>query len=138
MKIIEYREKYRALLVKLWNTCGLTVAWNDPNKDIDRKLASGNGKILLAIHDGELIGTLMFGYEGHRGWLNYLAVDPKYQKSGFAKQLIVYAETELRTIGCPKVSLQIRESNSSIVEFYSHNGYTQDKVVSMGKRLIHD
>ncbi|HQT26951.1 MAG TPA: GNAT family N-acetyltransferase, partial [Burkholderiales bacterium] len=76
--------------------------------------------------------------EGHRGWLNYLAVDPGHRRQGHARSMIEEAEKLLKEAGCPKISLQIRASNQGVVDFYRHLGYSVDDVVSMGKRLEHD
>ncbi len=80
----------------------------------------------------------MAGYEGHRGWLNYLAVDPEYQRQGLARSMVTEAERLLREAGCPKINLQVRASNQGVVEFYRRLGYSTDDVVSMGKRLERD
>jgi ribosomal protein S18 acetylase RimI-like enzyme len=80
----------------------------------------------------------MAGYEGHRGWLNYLAVDPGYQRQGYARAIVDEAERLLRTAGCPKINLQVRTSNHHAIEFYRRLGYSVDEVSSMGKRLEHD
>lgn len=80
----------------------------------------------------------MVGYEGHRGWINYLAVLPQYQRQGFATQMIQEAEKILRSAGCPKINLQVRSSNTGVIEFYKAIGFKRDDVVSMGKRLEQD
>ena len=88
--------------------------------------------------DGCLAGSVMVGYDGHRGWVNYLAVDPAYQGQGLGRLLMREAERRLLAAGCPKVNLQVRTSNEHPVAFYRHLGYGTDDVVSMGKRLIDD
>jgi ribosomal protein S18 acetylase RimI-like enzyme len=90
---------------------------------------------LVGILDGQIVATVMAGYEGHRGWLNYLAVAPEFQRRGLARALVAEAERLLRGAGCPKINLQIRTSNQNAIEFYRHLGYSVDDVVSMGKRL---
>lgn len=80
----------------------------------------------------------MVGYEGHRGWINYLAVDPDHQRLGYGRALMAEAERLLRAEGCPKINLQIRATNQGVIEFYRRLGYAVDEVVSMGKRLEHD
>ena len=80
----------------------------------------------------------MAGYEGRRGWLNYLAVAPEHRRSGYARAIVAEAERLLRAEGCPKVNLQVRTSNRSVLEFYRRIGYSVDDVISMGKRLEHD
>jgi len=84
------------------------------------------------------VATAMGGYEGHRGWINYLAVDPRCQRRGYAECLVRELEIRLIALGCPKVNLQVRASNSAVIAFYEKIGYSQDLNVSMGKRLIPD
>jgi ribosomal protein S18 acetylase RimI-like enzyme len=80
----------------------------------------------------------MGGYDGHRGWINYLAVDPSLQRSGIGRALMVAVEKKLRRMGCPKINLQVRQSNAKVRAFYERIGYRQDPVLSYGKRLVHD
>ena len=80
----------------------------------------------------------MVGYEGHRGWINYLAVAPDCQVGGYGRRLMEEAEARLRGLGCPKINLQIRSSNTGVIEFYERIGFSIDDVVSMGKRLEED
>jgi ribosomal protein S18 acetylase RimI-like enzyme len=88
--------------------------------------------------DGQVIASVMFGYEGHRGWMNYLAVAPQYQSKGYAHALIETGEALLLAAGCPNISLQVRSSNAKVIAFYQSLGYAQDEAISLGKRLIHD
>jgi ribosomal protein S18 acetylase RimI-like enzyme len=118
--------------------CQLTRPWNDPYRDIDRKLSRDASNLLVVEDDGELVGSVMVGYEGHRGWINYLAVRPGHQRQGLGRLLVGEAERRLRELGCAKVNLQIRASNKPAVEFYRHIGYTVDDVISMGRRLAND
>ena len=106
--------------------------------DIERKLRVRPEWFLVGILDGEIVATVMAGYEGHRGWLSYLAVTPEFQRRGFARTIVVEAERLLLEAGCPKINLQIRTSNHGVIEFYRRLGYSVDDVVSMGKRLEHD
>jgi ribosomal protein S18 acetylase RimI-like enzyme len=80
----------------------------------------------------------MAGYEGHRGWVNYLAVAPRLRGKGLGRALMQHVEKALLQRGCPKINLQVRESNREAIEFYRHLGYLQDESVSLGKRLIDD
>jgi ribosomal protein S18 acetylase RimI-like enzyme len=125
-------------LVELWHACELVVPWNDPRKDIRRKLRVRPDLFLIATLDGALVGSVMAGYEGHRGWINYLAVDPAHRGEGIGRPLMEEAERRLFAEGCPKVQLQVRSSNPSVIAFYEHLGYATDEVVSLGKRLIED
>ncbi len=91
---------------------------------------------LVGIDDESIVASVMTGYEGHRGWINYLAVDPTNQLSGFGKKMMDRAENILRALGCVKINLQVRSTNSSVLGFYDSIGYVTDNVVSMGKRLL--
>jgi ribosomal protein S18 acetylase RimI-like enzyme len=122
----------------LWQRCELTRPWNDPRKDITRKLREHPELFLVAVSEGHVIASVMAGYDGHRGWMNYLAVDPEHRRTGVGRSLVEAAEAGLRALGCPKVNLQIRRDNLGAAEFYNHVGYREDDVVSFGKRLEHD
>ena len=138
MQIRPFQSSDRAHVIQLWHRCGLVRAWNDPNKDIDRKLEVRPDLFLVGILDGKIIASVMAGYEGHRGWLNYLAVDPDFQGVGHGRTLVEAAERTLLANGCPKVNLQVRAANKAVIDFYKKLGYGVDDVVSMGKRLIDD
>ena len=125
-------------VVALWTVCELTRPWNDPAADIARKVAVGDDLFLVGEVDGDLVATVMAGYDGHRGWVNYLAVDPQQQNHGLARQLMREAERRLRDLGCPKVNLQVRTTNQAAMRFYERIGYTTDDVISFGRRLIED
>ncbi len=122
-------------LVALWKMCELTVPWNNPHKDIARKLQVQPELFLVGILDNSLIATVMGGYDGHRGWINYLAVHPDFQRKGYGQEIMNSVENGLREMGCPKINLQIRRGNDKIASFYQNLDFTYDHVVSMGKRL---
>jgi len=134
-EIVKYRSKHQDALVDLWKKCNLVVPQNDPVEDIRRKLDFQPELFFVALLRGKLVGSIMAGYEGHRGWLNYLAVLPEYQKRGYGGKLVEKAVGELRKLGCLKVNLQVRRSNVSVIEFYKHLGFREDEVASLGKRL---
>lgn len=138
MKIRPYEPHDERAVVALWELCGLLRPWNDPHKDIQRKLRVDPELFLVGTLGDRVIATVMAGYEGHRGWLNYLAVHPDHQRRGYGRQLVSHAERLLLERGCPKVNLQVRTTNTDVIEFYRRLGYSVDDVVSMGKRLIHD
>ena len=126
-------------IVQLWNDCGLTRPWNNPYKDIERKLGVQPEMFLVGVDDGgKIIASVMFGYEGHRGWVNYLAVHPAHQRKGHARTLMQRGEAMLTERGCPKLNLQIRSGNNAVIAFYERLGYANDNTVSLGKRLIPD
>ena len=138
MNIRKFKIKDEQEVIELWSDCGLTVPWNDPKKDIQRKLKVNPDLFLVGELNGKIVASVMGGYDGHRGWINYLAVTPKYQKSGFARKIMRTVEEMIKAKGCPKINLQIRETNQSVIDFYNAIGYKSDPVVSMGKRLISD
>jgi ribosomal protein S18 acetylase RimI-like enzyme len=125
-------------VIALWERAGLTRSWNDPRKDIRRKLRVRPDLFLVAETAGVVIGAVMVGYEGHRGWISYLGVDPDHRRQGVGRALMTEAERLLRAEGCPKINLQIRTSNVQAIEFYRRIGFAMDDVVSMGKRLERD
>lgn len=138
MKIRAYQPSDESSVVALWRECGLVRSWNDPHKDIRRKLTVQPGLFLVGTIDGTLVASVMAGYDGHRGWVNYLAVAPQHRKSGLGRALMQKVEEELHAMGCPKLNLQVRTSNAEVIAFYRKLGYMQDDVVGMGKRLIPD
>ena len=125
-------------VIALWRECGLLHPNNDPRKDIARKLRVRPDLFLVGTVDGLIVASVMVGYEGHRGWINYLAVSPAHQKRGYGRLLMEEAERRLRAEGCPKINLQVRTTNAAVLAFYRAIGYLQDDVVSLGKRLEHD
>jgi len=125
-------------LVALWRRCGLIRPQNDPHRDIARKLAEQPELLLVAELHGVLVGSVMAGYEGHRGWVNYLGVDPNQRRTGLGRALMAAAEAALLERGCPKINLQVRVGNNEAIAFYRSLGYTVDAVVSLGRRLQHD
>ncbi|MGI9274110.1 MAG: GNAT family acetyltransferase [Endozoicomonas sp.] len=122
-------------VIRLWNHCGLTVPWNDPASDIRRKMEIGSELFLVGEDEGRIVASVMGGYEGHRGWVNYLAVEPGRQGRGLGRQLMQHLERLLLEKGCPKINLQVRTSNKNVARFYKALGYQVDEVVSLGKRL---
>ena len=128
----------QAAVIELWQLCELTRPWNDAGLDIQRKLAVNREWFLVGELRGQIVSSAMFGYEGHRGWVNYLAVHPEHQGQGYARAMMARGEQLLLSAGCPKINLQVRSSNSQALAFYARLGYGIDEVVSLGKRLIQD
>jgi ribosomal protein S18 acetylase RimI-like enzyme len=133
-----YKESDEARVIELWTFAGLVRAWNDPKKDIARKLQVQRDLFLVAELEGTIVGVVMAGYEGHRGWVNYLAVDIGQRRRGIGSALMRDAERRLRLLGCPKINLQVRAENSDVQAFYAALGFKDDNVVSLGKRLEDD
>jgi ribosomal protein S18 acetylase RimI-like enzyme len=138
MEIRPFEPADEPAVLSLWERCDLTRPWNDPRKDIRRKLRVNPELFLVGVLGGEVVATAMAGYDGHRGWIYYLGVAPEHRRKGLARQLMEEAERRLRALGCPKINLQVRTSNLAAVEFYRKVGYALDEVVSLGKRLEKD
>jgi ribosomal protein S18 acetylase RimI-like enzyme len=122
----------------LWRRCGLVHPTNDPRKDCARKQKVRGDLFLVGLLDGQIIASVMAGYEGHRGSINYLAVCPRHQRRGFGRRMMEEAERLLRAEGCAKINLNVRSSNARVLAFYRSLGFVQDDVIGLGKRLEHD
>lgn len=138
MNIRPYESSDEKQVIALWRRCRLLRPWNDPKKDIARKLAVQPELFLVGVSEGRLVATVMAGYEGHRGWINYLAVAPEHQRFGLGRAMMDEAERRLCELGCPKINLQIRRENAGAAVFYARLGYKEDDVISLGKRLQSD
>jgi ribosomal protein S18 acetylase RimI-like enzyme len=138
MKIRAFQPVDQDAVIALWQACGLTRPWNDPHRDIQRKLSAQPELFLVATEEDTLVGSAMVGFDGHRGWVYYLAVSPQHRGLSIGRALMQEAEQLLIERGCPKINLLVRSSNADVIAFYRKLGYTQDDVVSLGRRLIHD
>jgi ribosomal protein S18 acetylase RimI-like enzyme len=162
MLIRPFQAEDEAAVIALWRSCGLVVARNNPAADIRRKLRvdpelflvgilesqpiatviagyePGTANLPIGILESPLVATVMAGYEGHRGWTNYLAVAPAFQRNGYGREMMEHAEQLLRDRGCPKINLLVRSANREVIEFYRRLGFSVDEVSSMGKRLVID
>ena len=134
-EIVSYRSEFENAVVDLWKRCNLIVPQNDPAEDIRKKLEFQPELFFVGLLDGRVVGSIMIGYDGHRGWINYLAVTPECQRRGYGKRLVYKAIEELKRMGCLKVNLQIRKSNTSVIDFYKHLGFREDEAVCFGMRL---
>lgn len=138
MQIRPFEDRDECAVIELWRKCELVRPVNDPGKDIRRKLRVNPEMFLVGLVEGRIIASVMAGYEGHRGWINYLAVHPEHRCKGYGRRIMAEAEKLLRAHGCPKINLQVRTNNQSVLEFYRRIGYRADDVISLGKRLEHD
>ena len=125
-------------VMALWQECHLIAPQNNPQLDIQRKLKVNPEWFLVGEIEEKIVASCMAGYDGHRGWINYLGVKPAYRHQGIASKVLKEAEKGLRAVGCPKINLQIRETNTEIIRFYEKVGYKMDPVLSMGKRIADD
>lgn len=138
MHIRAYQPRDETAVVRLWEECGLVRPWNDPHRDIARKLSEQPELFLVGEAGGQVMATAMAGFDGHRGWIYYLAVAPAYQGNSYGRQLMQEIERILAARGCPKLNLQVRVTNQEAIEFYRKLGYVEDEVVSLGRRLVQD
>lgn len=135
MKIRAYSLEDETAVIELWLRCNLTKPQNNPKQDIGRKLKVNPELFLVGVIGSKVIASVMGGYDGHRGWVYYLGVEPAYQRNGFGRQMMEAVTEKLLAMGCPKVNLQVREDNRAVVGFYENIGYQVEDRVSMGKRL---
>ena len=127
---------HRKQLVELWRQVfGYPGAHNAPQFVIEKKVAVGDGLLFVAVADGKVVGSIMAGYDGHRGWIYSLAVLPSYQRRGLGTRLMQHAEEQLRLLGCPKINLQIMSGNEKVESFYRKLGYEVEQRISMGKKI---
>ena len=125
----------RESVVALWEAAGLTRPWNDPCADFDIALKNPTSAILLASEGADLRGSVMVGFDGHRGWVYYLATAPDHRGQGIGRQLMQAAEDWLKALGCPKIQLMVRGDNHTARGFYDAIGYELQDVVTIGKRF---
>lgn len=138
MEIRAFKKSDRQAVIELWNACGLVRPWNDPDKDISRKLRVQPELFFVGVIDRQVMASAMAGYDGHRGSVYYLAVAPNFQHRGFGKRMMQHVEAALAALGCPKLNLMVRNSNAGVIDFYHRLGYSTDDVACIGKRLIPD
>lgn len=138
LEIENFRAEDEAAVIRLWQQCGLVVPWNNPQADIVRKSADSPDLFFVGRFEGSLVASCMAGYDGHRGWIYYLAVDESRQRQGVATRMVRHAEAELLIRGCPKIDLMVRNANEKVLAFYKSIGYGEDPVVVLSKRLTED
>jgi len=128
--------RHRAQVVSLWQAVlGYDSPHNRPALSIDKKIKAGDGLFYVAMADDQVVGTVMAGYDGHRGWIYSVAVSPACRRQGIGSKLIAHAEQALIDMGCVKINLQILEGNEPVTAFYQSLGYQVEKRISMGKRI---
>jgi ribosomal protein S18 acetylase RimI-like enzyme len=121
-------------VIALWEACGLTRPWNVPQDDFTQAIAGPTSTILI-MGQGSLAGSVMVGFDGHRGWVYYLAVAPDHRRHGLGRVLMAAAEAWLRARGAPKIQLMVRDDNHAALGFYEALGLEPQKVVTLGKFL---
>jgi ribosomal protein S18 acetylase RimI-like enzyme len=137
ISIRPFAEPDRAAVIALWGEVFPNpAAHNHPPPVIDQKLALQRELFFVAEVGGAVVGTVMAGYDGHRGWLYTVAVDPRHRRRGVGAALVRHAEAALRALGALKINLQVRTTNAGVVAFYEALGYQVEPLISMGKRLL--
>ncbi len=122
-KIRSYQASDESAVIDLWHRCNLVVPQNKPKKDIEMKLKIQPDLFFVGTVSGRIAATVMAGYDGHRGWIYYLAVDPDYQRKQIGHRMMEKAESELQKLGCPKINLQVRTSNQAVISFMNDWGF---------------
>ena len=135
MQISELKVAEISEATALWRSVELTRPWNDPEADARKALENQSSTILVGHHEQQLIATAMVGFDGHRGWLYYVAVHPEMQGQGLGQEIIGAATRWLAERGVPKVQLMVRTENAGVIEFYERLGYEPQDVLVLGKRL---
>jgi ribosomal protein S18 acetylase RimI-like enzyme len=136
MPVRAYRATDRESVIAIWNRVFPdSTGHNDPEASIDRKVAQRDSLFFVAVDEETIIGTVLSGYDGHRGWIYSLAVAPDRQRSGAGTQLVRHVESALAALGCPKVNLQVRADNAAVVAFYESLGYQTEERISLGRLL---
>ncbi|MEM8917624.1 MAG: GNAT family acetyltransferase [Pseudomonadota bacterium] len=125
----------RDAVIALWQSCGLTRPWNDPAADFQLAMAGETSTILILESEGRIVATIMVGFDGHRGWVYYLAVDPEHRRAGYGRLMMEAAENWLQGCHAPKIQLMVREDNEQAIGFYKALGYETQPVVTIGRRL---
>ncbi|HEY3863548.1 MAG TPA: GNAT family acetyltransferase [Verrucomicrobiae bacterium] len=134
--IVPFDEAHRGQLAELWQQVfGYTTPHNEANYAIDKKLALGDGLLSVAVAEGKVVGSIMAGYDGHRGWIYSVAVMPGHRGRGLGSRLMRHAEEQLASLGCPKINLQILQDNEGVESFYRKLGYQTEMRVNMGKLI---
>ena len=135
LAIADIRDADVAPVIALWQACGLTRPWNDPAADIALARREPNSTILIGRDDGAIVATAMVGYDGHRGWVYYVATDPDRRAKGYGRAIMNAAEDWLRAAGVPKLQLLVRPENSGVAAFYQSIGFGEQKILFFTKWL---
>ncbi len=128
VRVRAFVEADRAAVLALWETCGLTRPWNPPEGDLNRALAGPSSAILVAVDGADVIGSVMVGDDGHRGWVYYLSAQPERRHAGIGRTLMTAAEDWLRARGVRKLELMVRDTNTAVLGFYEQLGYVREPV----------
>lgn len=136
MRIRVYEAGDREGVITLWNQVFRDdPPWNEPATVIDRKLTVQPDLFFVCESEGRIVGTVMAGFDGFRGWVHKVATDPQFRRQGIARRLMEAAERGLVSKGCRKLNLQVRDGNERAISFYDDLGYSVEHRISMSKHL---
>ena len=135
LAIAEIADADLPAVIALWQACGLTRPWNDPTADIALGRRGPNSTILIGRDGDAIVATAMVGYDGHRGWVYYVATDPDRRAKGYGRAIMNAAEDWLRAAGVPKLQLLVRPENSGVAAFYQSIGFGEQKILFFTKWL---
>lgn len=122
-------------VIALWDRCGLLRPWNDPRRDVALARRTPTARVLIGRIEGQVVASAMLGFDGHRGWAYYVAVEPELQGRGYGRLMIEAAEAWFRQIGAPKMQLLVRNGNAEARGFYEKLGFADQDCVALGKFL---
>ena len=122
-------------VIALWQACGLTRPWNDPASDIALARREPNSTVLIGRDGDAIVATVMVGYDGHRGWVYYVATDPDRRAKGYGRAIMNAAEDWLRAAGVAKLQLMVRRDNAKAGAFYQSIGYAEAQTIVFAKWL---
>lgn len=135
MNIRNFTPADKPEIINLWNLCGLVVPDNDPGKDIELKMKFQPDLFFIGEIEHRIIAAVMAGYDGHRGSLNYLGVHPGFRNKGHGRSIVEFCIQKLRELDCPKINIQVRNSNLSVIDFYKKSGFTEHDVTGMQYKI---
>jgi ribosomal protein S18 acetylase RimI-like enzyme len=135
LEVRDFIEDDRQAVIALWQRCGLTRPWNDPSTDIDLAINGTTSTVLVGMFDATIVASVMVGFDGHRGWVYYLAVDPDHARQGHGSTMMAAAENWLAARSAPKLELMVRDDNAAAIGFYAALGYEPQKVSVLAKWL---
>jgi len=135
-RVRRYRDGDESDVIALWERTGINRPWLDLRAEISEKRRRDRSLFLVAVDGVRLVGTVMGAYDGRRGWVYHLAVEPAYHGAGIGRRLMAELERKMAALGVSKINLQVRVDNASVIGFYERLGYVDEHLTSFGKRLM--
>jgi ribosomal protein S18 acetylase RimI-like enzyme len=135
MNIRPMAKSDQAGVIRLWQDCGLIRPWNDPARDLRTAMRTSDAAVLVGEDAGTIVASVMAGFDGHRGWIYYLAVAQDRRQEGLGRAMFETAQAWLKARGAPKIQLMVRETNEEAIGFYKAMGLEVQPVVTLGRFL---